>query len=473
MFQETSLIQGLGAVLKKIDYSQIANSNIYYQKALNSGEMVLPKFFRDVDRKKISKAIKRKSLARLKPGEKHALLLNEMLLSKDGIARDMLLANAARLTRAYIKDTELQLIIAKTLIRNHMYEDAMRALYRCVHQEPKKTEPWCLMSLIASLANDHGTAIHHARTALQLGAHFYHILPRVFVFAQLAMGVPSVAGPYDTRGLVDDFKTSPDALQKIPKVYYIEAPQKLKKQPIIFFACDPAYFEKFGKNLLLSLREITSSFTVHIHFIGLDQENVKWLQTFKDEFDLSLVISYEDCSDTEVLSSNCYLASCRFLHAAVFLKRFNRPYLMLDADSLLNRGDLLKDFTANRKRPVLHYSEHAAIWDTISAPFTFFPANKIAFDFLERCSNYLAHMFFTEEKYFWYIDQLALFGAFLLDSEQIELCPAQHASDIHCGDEAMFWTLSNDKDVSKFNTRVKKLQQDYADLILSQPDMVA
>ena len=140
------------------------------------------------------------------------------------------------------------------------------------------------------------------------------------------------------------------------------------------------------------------------------------------------------------------------------MTQYDRDYLIIDTDSILNNADSLMAFLEQVDTPALFYSERGPIWDTLSAPFTYLPNTDTSRSFVDHVYRYLVYMFFTDGRQpFWYIDQLALLGGYLRHNDEIRFCPSKIVSDVQCGEEAIFWTLSNDKNHNEYVARCEAL----------------
>ena len=365
----------------------------------------------------------------------------------------------------YPIDLNLSLLFARILINNELYADAQMYLHRAISIDEKSDFAWAHLALIAALANDHGKSAYCAKRALMLGNHLYNTLPKAYAFALLLQGVPCKVLGFDTNAhfLINNASHT-YSIREHPIIppFLFSRDGEASGRPIVFFCCDAGYFQKFAKNLILSLIEICDIVSIHVHLIDPQKEDLDWLSAFSLKYHLDIILSQEFHSEKGLAKSKPYLASCRFLRIHEFMERHKRDYLILDVDSILNRPDLLRSFLEKVKKPLLGCAENCPIWDTISAPFVFLPYCSISRNFIKHCEQYLLHSFSsTGTGTPWYIDQLALFGAYLEYVEDILLSPFELISDTACGSEAIFWTLSNDKTKKEYNEKCDYLNSIY------------
>ncbi len=459
ILEKSDLLLGIDHIFKEVDFNRLYDVNDYYKRILKRSATPKPAFVGSVDIKKM-KSLGPKLPKTLTVEEKNYAALHRIGSINHPLTRAEVLSIIRNLTKQYPGDLGLQLTCSRILIHRELYTDAMTLLHRCTQLDPKCDYAWAHIALMAALAQDHGRAAYSARKALELGNNLLNTMQKAFVFSLFAQGIPAKVGPFETE---PHFQITSGSIKvdeaKLPDVTYLYEPEKLNKNPVILIACDSGYFKKFAKNLMLSLVEVSASFSIHVHLVTPDEDDIAWLDKYRITYNNNIIVTSEKPNDTALTKLPAYLASCRFLQSPVFLRRFKRDYLVLDADSVLNTGEGLKKFIRLSKYPVLYYAERGPIWDTISAPFVFLPHGKASLRFIDHCQKYLMHMFFRgKPSSFWYIDQLALLGAYLESAETIRLCPARLLSDVRCSEDSIFWTLSNNKNEPRYVARCAELE---------------
>jgi hypothetical protein len=454
-FNVKKLLQGISHIFKELDYYSIAKSNIYYHKILRSQPVSRPNFFEKVDHEDI----KKKSIDMLNLHERNFKRIEPFLTSGVQVMplRINILKSFREVAKYYPQDVNLNLLFARILINNDLYADAQTYLQRAIQIDERCDFAWAHLALIAALANDHGQSAYCARKALELGNHLHYSLPKAYVFSLLLLGISSKLGAFDTHSHFQIANGELDTkASNIPPVFFCRE-GKTSQKPVIFFTCDADYFQKFAKNLLLSLSDIAATVSIHVHLVDPNQEAIDWCERYGELFAHDIILSMECHSGQDLGKNKPYLASCRFIRLPEFMERYKRDYLILDADSVLHRADKLESFLEMVKKPVLCYGENCPVWDTISAPFVFLPYSSVSQKFINHCQKYLVHSFSnTASGAFWYVDQLAIFGAYLENVDDILLAPADLISDVSCGDDAIFWTLSNDKGKKEYTARCEK-----------------
>lgn len=459
MFDFGEMKSGLHNLFGDIDYNNVAKANIYYLTILNKYGIPKPAFCENLDEARIQALVREKRENKLTLPEQNYIRFRRLVAPGKNRTRKELLTKMQGFVSAYPNDSQLHFAFGLFMIRQGFHVDAVRFLRICTHLDPKNSLAWAHLGLLASLANDYGNAIQCSREALRHNNHFHHTQTKALVFSLLAMGIPTRVGALNSAMLFDGNKFNPQSAQAtMPKVSIETAPTSLPKQPVLYFACNNDYFERFAKNLLRSFKTLEESFSVHTHLINPDTDTLNWLEMFRQQYAGEVIVSRENTEGTDLAENKSYLASSRFITAPDFMKHFKRNYLIVDADSLLNNADALLSFTQHTDQTTLYFSENAAIWDKISAPFVYLCNDKAGLRFAEDCSSYLARVFYGREaEGYWYVDQLALAGNFVKHHQHVQLCPDQLCSDIECGDPAMFWTLSNDKQHKKYVDRCEQI----------------
>lgn len=465
MIKKSDLLTGLGAIYKTPDISRLERVRPFYKRHLTKSEAPQPGFLKQVNANKLAK-LGNKPPKTIRTPEEAVVRLQHMGTNLGHYSRDDMLDAIRQVTCLFPGDLGLALTCSKMLMHKDLFADASVMLHRCTQMDEKCDYAWAHLALIAALAQDHGRALQCATMAMRLGNDLFRTMQKIYVYGQLVQGLPAHAGPIDgtphfqiRRGELDVDMT------ELPAVSYHVAPTDLPDQPIVLFACDDGYFERFGKALLLSLLAVKDAFTLHVHLVAPSPGSLAWLEAFSETHGVNIIVSRDETPPPQLTTDKTfhktYLASCRFLHIPGFMEKFRKAYIIVDADSLLNNPDGLRSFPGLTEKPVLFYSEQGPIWDSISAGLVSLPQTTISKRFAKHCQAFLLHSLFgPEAKPYWYVDQMALFGAYLEQQPDIKLCPAHLLADSRCGEEALFWTLSNDKEDPAFTKRLEEFLAD-------------
>ena len=459
MFDKSVFKSGRHSLFPDIDYSAVRRADIYYKNILCKNENILPEFCATIDVKAALETAQAEKEFELNEIERNFVRFRRLISRQNTSKHHELLTKMDGYLLAYPNDSNLKVMCAKALLQRELYSDAARLLHRAIFNNPENAMAHALLGLLAALANDHGTSIRCAREALRNGLHLYHTQSKALVFTLLAMGSTVRVGPFDPGNLLSGSASNYKALQNH---VILSQPTKLAHKPIILIACDEKYFNDFAKSLLASLIPCSGEVVCHIHIIGKCDGLGEWMARFRTQFNEQLILSTEQPNNPALLHNKSYLASNRFINLPEFMERFERPYAVVDADSILINPSALQSLMKDQERSVLYFAKTGPIWDRISAPFLFHPNNSFGIAFARKCADYLIEKFHgPKASSFWYIDQLALLGAFIQFSNDVDLCPAELLTDVNCHDDAIFWTLSNDKKHPKYVQKAAELRTKY------------
>lgn len=448
MLDLSNLDSGIDKLFGNIDYSGLDDANMHYKKLLNLTPMPIPKFLSTVSQEELTR--KRSIGEPFTDAEQAYLNLREHEGKLAEFSRSEHLTFFREISSLFPRDSLLQLRLARLLIRVENYADATYFLWRCVQVDETCADAWARLALIAALAHDHGQAAFCARKAIENGNDLYRSMQKAFTFSLLALGAPALVSPYNNDLLFNDEPLSVDDLpHRPPEIEFIREPQKPLNTPVVMFACEDRYFERFGKNMIRSLATAKDDLCIHVHLMRPSDTTIDWLIDFSEQYGLKIIITKEDTPEG-LFAQKPYLASSRFIVLADFLRRYQTPYLVVDADTILNSPEALKAFFEHNKQPTVFHTD-GPVWDTITAAFVYLPYGDVSLDIAGICQRYLLRMFFSDpRRSFWYMDQMALLAACLNNAQNVMLAPGKMVSCINCGDDAIFWFLSNDKTIQKY-----------------------
>lgn len=438
---------------RDINYSTIADCNQYYKEMLNSGVLPRPKFYSIVFQKLGSQN-----------DQKIASILQEQTdkikLDYESTSRSALLAQMRTVYRKYPRDDKLCLLFARILFKKELYSDAQFYLELCCQANDQNSDGWALQGLLASLAGDHGRALRCSENALKLGNHLYRSLPKAWLFTKFLLGRTGKFKIFDSIPLTDDNFVDVHAAHPVSSIKIHRQPERDIKDTVIFFACDAKYFWRFANTLLASLTDIKTNFTSHVHIIGPLGDIPEWIELFELNTNTQVILSNQDLP-LKFQDNYSYLASCRFMSAPYFIKEFNRGYIIIDTDALLNNAKKLNEFIGGANKTTLTVDTTGPIWDYLCAAFSYFPASPLGREIANYCAQYLIKIFSNDQVGFWYVDQFALFAASLEYESSIDLLSIQVSADPYYNKEAFFWTLSNDKDEDQYLTRCTEIKSNF------------
>jgi hypothetical protein len=187
---------------------------------------------------------------------------------------------------------------------------------------------------------------------------------------------------------------------------------------VITYSCDDSYFRAFASGIVASLPPDARGLTVHFHVVNPQvgtQELVNALTGVAADKDFSLNVSSEITDVTD----RAYFASVRFLRMMEFLRIFGRPLVFLDTDS---------EFDSDPRGWLSRFSPEAVSilfckgpwsggfvpWRAFWAGIVHVPANALGRTFADVVHHVLAYLWRPEPHSNWFVDQNALYAAYLL-----------------------------------------------------------
>lgn len=431
---------------KKINYDSVQDSNVFYKKILNNGPLPRPKFYSIIGDLNANKTALDLALTQKEELERFAS-------HSKSVSREELSWSMRSLLHLYPRDDMMLLFFARLYISKELYGEAQNCLTMACHANPENSTAWALQGLIAALANDHGRVLECSEKAIKLGNNLHNSMPKAWLFTKLLFGRTGQFQIFSSSLLFDETV----AQQRNHNVTVHRQPSVLNNGRVLLFSCDESYFEKFGKILLTSIGDVEQDLTLHVHIIGPMRNILNWIDEYTTHFRFELIVSNEE-PPADLQKNLSFLASCRFLRAPMFMRKFQRAYSIVDTDALLVNVDKFKKVTEHNHSVVLSYDLNGPVWDYMYAGFSYFPFTDQGLSVADFCSNFLTKMFTGDRRGFWYVDQLALFGAYVKYSHVIKLIDNKESADPYYNPEAMFWSLSNDKSESAYLKRCSEIK---------------
>jgi hypothetical protein len=196
---------------------------------------------------------------------------------------------------------------------------------------------------------------------------------------------------------------------------------------ILFFACDGLYFQEYAFLLVASLARFKESLTYHAHIINPSINSADVILKIRQHFPwIQFNVSIEFC---QLKHQKAYYASARFLQSERLLNLYQRPLLIVDVDSILEKPmEVISNFAQHHDIGLIIRDEHFLFpWTEIPALAVYLNNTQKTKEFLQLLTNALLSQLLTEEdKSIWYIDQNALFAVYRYMREQLSVCNLIH-----------------------------------------------
>ncbi|MDQ2106357.1 tetratricopeptide repeat protein, partial [Azospirillum isscasi] len=182
-----------------------------------------------------------------------------------------------------------------------------------------------------------------------------------------------------------------------------------RTEPVVFFCCDDVYFRRFAPALLESLAERMPGATVAVHVVTPSPETEQAMARWRDDGRLRVGFSADrpDMAGWTDIKRVTYYASARFIRALQWLRRLDRPMMVIDTDARIAR-DLrsLKTEMAGHDVGFLFDGRRRGPSREITVCFNVYNNTPGGDRFLSLLGAYTAHFLAGAEVY-WMLDQMA------------------------------------------------------------------
>jgi hypothetical protein len=219
--------------------------------------------------------------------------------------------------------------------------------------------------------------------------------------------------------------------------------------PVIYLACDMAYFTQFAKPLLGSIDAVAPGSNVHLHVM-----NAGDVQAFCATLSSTkIAISTETCP-----AEKTYYHAARFIRMYQYLVRYKQPLWLMDVDGLLNQ-DPRPLFDAEADVSLVGHAGRFEPWFQFNASVVGVNPTQNGIKYLRLVAGYISHF---RDKLWWGIDQMALYGVYehLKGTATFGMLPP-NTLDGEYTDDGIVWTNGT---AAKFS-EIKTLNED-----LGEPD---
>jgi hypothetical protein len=210
----------------------------------------------------------------------------------------------------------------------------------------------------------------------------------------------------------DSFQTDVDDLPRlIDRLPPLDMVQPLAEtpRPVVFVACDTAYFFQHALHLAYSLHETNAGkLDLHLHLYQPEQKVFTEIELLRQRVPgVSIGVSAE-YGPVPVAHAPSYYATVRFARAYQVLKQYRCELCMMDADALFNAN--WASFTA-RLAPdtelALAVPGTAPFWEKVLAGFVYCKPTPLAERFLAKVSQFILRNL-ELGRVVWFTDQVAL-----------------------------------------------------------------
>jgi len=185
-------------------------------------------------------------------------------------------------------------------------------------------------------------------------------------------------------------------------------PGAADERPLLFAACDPAYFDRFAQYLAVSAMVHSPGVRVHLHVYAPPAGFAERAEALAGRWPERLTISHESAARNPYRgASKFYFAAGRFAIAARLRQSIAAPIMMVDADGLVVR-DLQQAFAefGQASAGFIRQFESVAPYRQILASAIYLGTDDAARDFFTRLAD--AIQLALEDRGRYHVDQIAI-----------------------------------------------------------------
>ncbi|WP_448204725.1 tetratricopeptide repeat protein [Azospirillum sp. sgz302134] len=185
-------------------------------------------------------------------------------------------------------------------------------------------------------------------------------------------------------------------------------------EPAVYFCCDDVYYRRFAPTLLDSLAQRMPGATVVVHVVAPTPETVQDMERRRSDGRLDLGFSRDDpeMGGWPDIKRFSYYASSRFIRTLQWLRRLDRPVIVVDTDAQvvadlrtlqaeMDGNDVGLLFDPRRRGPARE----------ITVCFNYYKNTAGGDRYLALVAAYIGH-FLAQPEVYWLLDQMAHYAVF-------------------------------------------------------------
>lgn len=323
-----------------------------------------------------------------------------------------------------------------------------------------------IIGFIHTALGNYETAMRHLSP---LVAHSTHRdLPLVglsYMTCQYFLG-QNPSWPLTFKSLQWGIDTLPRQIKNLPPLEIIQPLPDSLECPIIFVACDEAYFFEHALYLAYSIHETNAEkVALHLHLFSPKASVLAEIDLLRERLPgLQIGVSVEYL-DALKCHPNIYYSTVRFVRAYQLLLHYDKEMCMMDADSLVNQSwDSFATLLDSQTEIILAAPKMSPFWERIIAGFLYFKATPKGKFFMAKVSQFILQNI-EENKAIWFTDQIALSvcnDSFVKNDSSVKHIDNKFLMDIHHGQQAFSWAITTIKTgPSPYESARVRLRQKY------------
>lgn len=255
--------------------------------------------------------------------------------------------------------------------------------------------------------------------------------------------------PVRFASLGQDNSDLPRLLELLPPLEMIQPLDSKGTRPVVFVACDAAYFVEHAQYLAYSIHATNAGrLDLHLHLYGPPPRVLAAIERLRAALPgMAIGVSAEH-GTAPIPHPPTYYATARFVRAWQVLGAYGRELCILDADALLNAS--WDTFTARVKSGtelVLACPAAAPFWEHVIAGFIYCKPTALAEQFMGKVAHFILDNLQSRQA-IWFTDQIALSATDNLvtaTNPAVQHIDADQLIDTSFGSDALCWAVTTKK----------------------------
>lgn len=279
----------------------------------------------------------------------------------------------------------------------------------------------------------------------------------------------SMEWPLTFGSLKSDIKDLSGLIEKFSPIEIINPLPDSISIPIVFVACNDAYFFQHALYLAYSIHESNpKKLALHLHLYSPNKSVLAEIESLKTRLpNLSIGVSVE-YGDIPIENPATYYATMRFVRAYELLQYYRCDLCIMDVDALFNSSwDNFITHLTPQTELVLACPKAAPFWEQVLAGFVYCKAAPKAEYFLAKVSQFILRNI-IEKKAIWFTDQIALSvcdDSFSKNDQAVKHVDSALLIDMQHKPQAITWSVTTHKNSHpNYNLAREKLGKKYNQL---------
>jgi hypothetical protein len=221
------------------------------------------------------------------------------------------------------------------------------------------------------------------------------------------------------------------------------------KEPVVFVACDDAYFSEHARHLAYSLHRTNgAALALHLHLYSPGAETFAQLERLRAQLPgLAIGVSTED-GPLPIANRVTYYATARFVRARQALAHYRRDLCIVDADALFRQPwERFASLAGAGAEVVLACPQAVPFWEQVLAGFVYCRDTPLGRAFLGKAAGFILTNL-VDGREIWFADQVALSVCAdrMRDAGAIRRVDSALLIDMAHRDEALCWAVTTRKE---------------------------